>query len=112
MPKIPPIGFSTNFHKKTMPPPLSMPAIAPDLVMRFQKREKIIAGPKVAPKPAQAKETTVNITLFSSKAITMERRAITSKVILVQYRMVLSEASFFSRPWKIFLEKAEAAISR
>ena len=112
MPKTPPIGFNNNFHMNTMPPPLSMPAIAPALVTRFQNKENSIIGPKVAPKPAQAKETTMNITLFSSMAMIMEQIAIIIKVILVQYRTVLSEASFLNIPWKMFLEKADAAISK
>jgi len=51
-----------------------MPAIAPARFMRFQKSESITRGPKVAPKPAQAKDTMVKIMLFSSSAIKIAGR--------------------------------------
>jgi len=54
-PKIPPKGFRSSFHRNTMPPPEIIPAMIPDRVVLFQS----IAGPNVAPKPAQAKETKV-----------------------------------------------------
>ena len=59
-----------------------MPAIAPILVILFQNKEKSITGPNVAPKPAQAKETTVKMTLFSSKAIITATNATIRRVIL------------------------------
>ena len=39
---------------------------APWRVVRFQKREKSIRGPKAAPKPAQAKDTTLKTELVGS----------------------------------------------
>ena len=60
--------MSTSFQIRTLAPPVTMPAIAPARVVRFQKSEKSMIGPKVAPKPAQANETRLNITLFSSHA--------------------------------------------
>ncbi len=74
MEKTPPIGFSMSFHTKTMPPPESMPAKAPARFVRFQKREKRMMGPKVAPKPAHAKDTTLKMMLFSSSAMITPNR--------------------------------------
>ena len=40
--------------------------------MRFQKREKSISGPKVAPKPAHANDVMPKIVLLASHAMNME----------------------------------------
>ena len=55
-----------NFQTNTDIRPANIPDNAPSFVILFQKSEKIIRGPNVAPKPAQANDTTVNITLFLS----------------------------------------------
>ena len=65
-PNNPPIGFKISFHMNTIIPPESMPAIAPSLVVLFQNNENMVIGPNVAPNPAQANDTIVKITLFSS----------------------------------------------
>jgi len=98
MAQAPPSGLRTSFQKKTIPPPVTIPAIAPALFSLFQKREKIISGPKVAPKPAQAKETIRKMMLFSSKAIIMAIAAMTSKVIQVTNKTARSLASFLKIP--------------
>ena len=89
-----------------------MPAIAPGLLTLFQKREKRMMGPKVAPKPDHAKETTSNITLFSSQAITMPNTVMSRRTALETCIICLSVAFFLITLPKIFLETAEAAISR
>ena len=102
----------TSFQTNTIIPPLSIPAIAPAFVVRFQKSEKSISGPKVAPKPAQAKETSLKITLFSLSARIIAIMAIAPRVILVAHITALSLAFLFITPLKIFFAKAEAAIRR
>ena len=42
--------------------------MAPYLLQRFQNSAKSMTGPKVAPKPAQAKETTRKMELFGFRA--------------------------------------------
>ena len=64
----PPRGRTPNFQTKIMIAPESMPAMAPYLLQRFQNREKRTIGPKVAPKPAQAKETTRKMELLGFRA--------------------------------------------
>ena len=95
-----------------MPAPPTIPAIAPALVVLFQKREKSMMGPNVAPKPAQAKETILKITLSLSSAITAAIIAIMQRVIRETHRTCLSEASFLKIPWKMFLDTDDAAIRR
>ena len=46
------------------------PQSAPDSVVRFQKRENRTTGPKVTPKPAQAKDTISKIELLGFDAMT------------------------------------------
>lgn len=92
IPKMPPMGLISKFQMKTKLPPVSIPAIAPDLVTLFQKSEKRMIGPKVAPKPAHANDTTLNITLFSFNAIIIAIIDIITNVILDAYNTVLSEA--------------------
>ena len=68
-------------------------------MVRFQNRLVSMIGPKVAPKPAQAKATRVKITLFSSSAITTPTAEITSSMMRLTHSTFLSLASFFSTPW-------------
>lgn len=98
MSKYPPRGLISKFHTNTVTPPLNIPAIAPALVTLFQNRENKIIGPKVAPNPAQAKDTTVKMTLFSSIAIIMAIIDMRIRVTLDIYSTCLSEASFFIIP--------------
>ena len=108
----PPSLLITSFQRKTIPAPPTMPAIAPALVVLFQNKEKSMIGPKVAPKPAHAKETILNITLSLSRAITAAIIVITTRVILETHKTCLSEAVFLKIPWKIFFDTDEAAIRR
>ena len=112
IPNTPPIGAIRNFQINTIELPPSIPAMAPAMLVLFQKREKSISGPKVAPKPAQAKDTMVNITLFSSRAIRAAMTAISARVILETHITCLSVASFLIIPWKIFFDTEEDAIRR
>ena len=93
--KIPPRGLSTRFQTNTMIPPESIPAMAPARLIRFQKSENRITGPKVAPNPAHAKETMEKMTLFSSHAMIIPTRAIKSSMILEICMTFLSSALFF-----------------
>ena len=79
MPNTPPRGLSSSFHTNTQMPPESIPAMAPARLTRFQNREKRMMGPKVAPKPDQAKETTSKMMLFSSQAMAMPTRAMATR---------------------------------
>ena len=45
-----------------------MPAMAPCLFVRRQYSANSVSGPKLAPKPAHAYDTTLKITEFSSHA--------------------------------------------
>ena len=78
-----------------MHPPVSMcRQWQPSLVVLCQNSEKSIIGPNVAPKPAQAKATTLNITLFSFKAITMPIIEIIKALCATGAKTCLSVASF------------------
>ena len=112
MPNTPPKGLSASFQRNTITPPVTIPATAPAWVVRFQNREKSMMGPNTAPKPAQAKETMVKMTLFSSMAMITPTTAISSRMIRLMVITCLSEASFLRMPLKMFRETAEAAISR
>ena len=87
-----------EIHTNTIPAPPSIPAIAPALVVLFQNKLKSISGPNVAPNPAQAKLTIVNITLFSSSAIMIATIAIRSSVSLEILSTSRSEAFLRNRP--------------
>ena len=91
---------------------MSIPAIAPARVVRFQNSENSIIGPNVAPKPAHAKETTLKMTLSSSQAIAMPISAITIKMMRDTHITCLSEAPFLNTPSYRFFENAEEAINR
>ena len=93
-----PMGLKTRFQMNTMAPPVIMPAMAPALVVLFQNRENSIIGPKVAPNPAQAKETMLKITLFSSQAITIPIRAMSSSTTRETRMTCLSVAPFLKIP--------------
>ena len=70
----------------TMAPPTIRPARAPALLDRFQNRDSSIVGPNVAPKPAQAKETTRKTELLGFQARTM---AIMAMPITVALAMIM-----------------------
>ena len=94
MAKMPPSLLMTRFHTNTITPPDTIPATAAVWVVRFQNREKSITGPKVAPKPAQAKLTMLKITLSSSRAMTIPTRATASSVTRLTRITCLSVAVF------------------
>ena len=83
---------------KTIAAPDTSPAMAPSLVVLFQKSEKSIRGPNAAPKPAQAKLTIVKITLSSSSAIIAPKRAIRMSVMRLTLITLLSSAFFLKIP--------------
>ena len=112
MPNTPPKGLSSSFHTNTEMPPESIPAMAPARFTRFQNREKRMMGPKVAPKPDQAKETTSKMMLFSSQAMAMPTTAMAMRTMREMRMICLSVASFFTTPPKRFLATAEVAMSR
>ena len=112
IPNIPPSGFRSNFHINTVAPPAIIPAIAPALVVFSQNSEKSMIGPNVAPNPAQAKDTTLNMTLFSSSAINIATKDMQRSVILVTRSTALSSASLLISPWYMFLDKEEADNNR
>lgn len=66
------------FQTKIITPPVIIPASAPSLLERFQNNENNTIGPKVAPNPAQAKETISKTELLGSLAI---KTAMTAKTI-------------------------------
>ena len=92
MAKMPPIGAMTNFHTKIMIPPAAIPAIAPYLLDLLQKRERSMHGPKVAPNPAQAKDTTLKTELSGFQA---RIKAISAMAITVPLATII--VFFWSR---------------
>ena len=88
----------TSFQRNTIPAPPTIPAIAPARFVLFQNRENSISGPKVAPKPAQAKDTIWNITLSSSMAINIATMAMASSVIRDTFMTSLSVAFLRNSP--------------
>ena len=95
---MPPMGLIRRFQTNTITPPPIMPAMAPARLIRFQNRLKSISGPKVAPKPAQAKETMVKMTLSSSMAIKIAMAQMISRARRLIQSTLLSEAFFFIKP--------------
>src|SRR5574344_2083737 len=93
MPHTPPMGLSRYFQMNTMAPPDTIPASTPHLVVRFQNSAVSMAGAKVAPKPAHAKDTMVNTELLGSRA---RNTAITEMAMTVTRatHMVVLEDSF------------------
>ena len=89
----------------TVAAPESIPAMAPARVVRFQKSENSSSGPKVAPKPAQAKDTMVKITLFSSSAMMIPMAATTRSVMREMTMTCLSVASFLKIPGRYFWKR-------
>ena len=69
MANTPPSWLMTSFHRKTIAAPLTIPAMAPARVVRFQNRLNRTNGPKVAPNPAHAKDTILNTELLESLAM-------------------------------------------
>ena len=89
---IPPKATPSLLQIITLTPPVIIPAIAPFLVVLFQKSENNTIGPNVAPNPAHANETIVNTELSGSLAIIAATTAITNSVILA----TVNESSYFA----------------
>ena len=111
MAKTPPSLATPNFQTKTMAPPETIPARAPHLLQRFQNRERIITGPKVAPKPAQAKETTRKMELVGSLAKITPRMATPTTVRRAMSIAFLSLSLMPSTSLMILWVTPEAAAS-
>ena len=94
-----------------MIPPAAIPAIAPGRVARFQNREQIMRGPKLAPKPAHAKETIPNTELSGSLAMIRPNIATTITVALAAIMLALCESFKWKVSCKIFCETLEEAAS-
>ena len=92
----------------TVAVPDSMPAIAPYLLVRLQYSEVSISGPKDAPRPAHAYETTWKIEEFWSNATTMPKMNMTSSVMRATIITWRSVALRCSSPRKMFSPTAEA----
>ena len=89
MPHAPPMGFTRYFQINTMAPPEIIPARTPHLVVRFQNSAVSIAGAKVAPKPAQAKDTMPNTLLLGSRAMNTAMTLMTTSVPRATVRLPL-----------------------
>ena len=92
--------------------PVSMPAMAPDLVVRFQYRLKSVSGPNEAPRPAQAYETTLKMIESSLQATAMPKSRTQASVMRLTMSTWLSVASFLKTPRKMFSATDEPVISR
>ncbi len=109
MPHTPPKGLMRNFHTKIIMPPDTIPAIAPYLLERFQKRAASITGPNAAPKPAHANDTIPNTELLGSQAITTPRIAITISTDLAISMDCFSERLILNTPLRKFSDILEDA---
>ena len=79
------------------------------MVLRFQNSANSTTGPKVAPKPAQAKDTIWKTELFLSQARTTATAAISTKVtfaIIMEARLVVLMRN---RPLMMFSDTLEEA---
>jgi len=108
--KFPPNGRTRYFHTKTITPPVSIPASAPCILVRRQKRANSTSGPKDAPKPAHAKDTMVNTELSGFHA----RKTATMAIPITVRRAAFMEAAvlilIFKKSWSRFWDTPEAAV--
>ena len=88
-----------------------MPLIAPQRLQRFQNRAKSMTGPKVAPKPAQAKETTRKIELSGSLAKIAPRIATPTTVRRAASMLFFSDSLTPKTSRRRFCVTPEAAAS-
>ncbi len=79
--------------------------------MRFQNSENNITGPKAAPNPAHANETTSNTELFGLSAIIAPIIAITTTVALETHIISLLSAFLRTKPLKKFCDTLDDATS-
>ena len=108
MANTPPNGLMRLCQISTVAVPESMPAIAPYLLVRRQYSEVSISGPKEAPSPAHAYDTTWKMEEFWSKATTIPKMNMTNSVIRATIITCRSVALRCSNPWKMFSATAEA----
>ncbi len=80
----PPKGLTRYFQMNTIAPPDIIPAMAPYLFERLQKRANSTTGPKAAPNPAHANETIPNTELSGFLARKAAIIAITRSVALAK----------------------------
>ena len=66
---IPPKATPSLLQIIALTPPVTIPAMAPFLVVLFQNNENSTIGPNVAPNPAQAFSTSPKTVLFGLVAI-------------------------------------------
>ena len=97
------------FHTKIITAPTAMPAIAPFLLERLQKSDRSMTGPKVAPKPAHAKDTIWNTELFGSDAKMTAMIAMMRTVLLASFIAVFSLIFICRKSLIIFCEKLDEA---
>ena len=109
MPHMPPSGLIRYFQTNTMIPPTNMPAKAPFRLVRFQKRENSMIGPKDAPKPAHAKDTIAKTELSGSLAINTPITAMQITVIRATNIEAFSESSICNTSCNKLCETLEDA---
>ena len=107
--RTPPRGAMAYFQMNTIAAPENIPAIAPHLLQRFQNSENRTMGPKVAPKPAHAKDTTRKMELVGSSANRMPQMATQITVTRATIMLFLSLSSMPSTPRMMFWAMALAA---
>ena len=107
----PPRGLMANFHTKTITPPPSIPARAPQRLQRFQNRAARMTGPKEAPKPAQAKETIWNTEDSGSKAKIAPMMEMITRVTRATIMVALWLKLIWNTPRRMFSEMEEEAAS-
>ena len=98
----PPIGLTTYFHTKMVAAPTIRPAIAPCLLERFQNSAQRTIGPKVAPKPAHAKDTISKTELSGLDAMNTAITEIATTATLATIIVVLSLSLIPRKSFKTF----------
>ena len=97
------MGAMAYFQMNTIAAPETIPAMAPHLLQRFQNRPKSITGPKVAPKPAHAKETMRKTELLGSSANRKPRTAtqitVTRATIMLFFSLSFMPSTSFMMLW-------------
>ena len=94
---------------KTIAPPESIPASAPQRLARRQNSENRTTGPKAAPKPAHAKETIWKTELDGSRARKTAMTAMPTSVRRAAIMLALPKMFRWNTPYRMFWETAEEA---
>ena len=102
----------TNFQKKIIAPPLTIPAIAPTLFVLLIKRAQRMIGPNAAPKPAHANETILKTELPGSLARKIAITEITTTEILARTIDFFAESLTLKVSCTRFCEILEAAFDQ